>query len=340
MIRSFSMCPVCYKRIPAAISVVDGQAVMSKVCAVHKKFGALIDPDGGMFLRNYNTGTMGINKAVLVPVTGTCNMSCGSPSWCYTKGVPIPENSAKYYDRHLHDLKQAGFAILLSGGEPTCRKDFVEFSNELKALGWPVVTMSNMIAFADGNFMKTCGYIHGGTLWADFSMQHPKNYSSEILSAKMQALSNLENLGIKANCIQFSVSDLDELPWIREFYNDTKRLYKNIRIRTLHGFWKDKSEKIYLSQLYKAFLDNFADLMPSQDFRLESTNIYSIYMRTDHCGISLSSSPTVHNVDLASCSRPTYGIALDGKFYGFPVAQIISEGIEKGWYNGYKIQSE
>ena len=337
MIRTFSMCPTCYKRIPARIEIEGGAAIMSKDCPKHGSFRALIDPDGGMLLRNYNTGTLGFNKAVLVPVTSECNMAC---PWCYTKGVKTVERSAEYYDQHLHDLKQAGFAILLSGGEPTCRKDFVGLSNELRRLGWPVVTMSNMIAFADGNFMKTSGYIHGDTLWADFSMQHPKNYSGEIAALKYKCLSNLENLRIRANCMQFSVSDLDELPWIRSFYDDTKQLYRNLRIRTLHGFWKDKSKKIYLSQLYKAFIENFGDLMPSPDMRLESTNIYSIYMRTDHCGVSLSSSPTVDNIDLSSCSRPTYGVALDGKFYGFPVAQIISEGIEKGWYNGYKIQSK
>jgi pyruvate-formate lyase-activating enzyme len=335
MIKTFSMCPSCYKRIPAAISIKDGAAIMRKTCPAHGKFSAVVDPDGSMVLRQYNQGSLGLNKALLIPVTDKCDMSC---PWCYMKGVKTEENSAEYYDSRYFDLKQAGFAILLSGGEPTCREDFIPLVAKLQKLGWTVVTMSNMINFADANFMKQCGLIYNKLLLADFSMQHPKNYTEAILASKMQCLKNLGNLGLQANCIQFSVSDLDELPWIRTFYDETKHLYRNIRIRSLHGFWKDKSKKIYLSALYKAFIENFGDLMPMHDMRLESTNIYSIYMRDAHCGISLSSAPTVNNVDLSSCSRPTYGVALDEKYYGFPVAQIVSEGIQKGWYNGYKLQ--
>ena len=336
MINTFSMCPTCYKRIPATIFVRDGEAWMKKTCEIHGETEALVDPDAAMVLRNYNQTTQGFNKAILVPITDRCNMAC---PWCYTKGVEIPERDAAYYDRQFFDLKRKGFTILLSGGEPTCRPDFIPLVSDLKNAGWLVVTMSNMLKFADMGFMQECGLIHapGKLLLADFSMQHPKNYSGEVAAAKYAALANLERYGLKANCIQFSVSSLDELPWIRNFYNDTKQLYRNIRIRTLHGFWKDDSEKIHLSQLQSAFMDNFSDLMPMADNRLESTNIYSIYMRDSYCGISLSSAPTVNNIDLSSCSRPTYGVALDGKYYGFPVAQIISEGIQKGWYNGYKI---
>lgn len=334
VIQTLSICNTCYKRIPADIIIKDGQAVMHKVCPEHGDMYAVVEPDAAMVLRNYNLGTQGINKAVLVPVTGACNMKC---PWCFTDGVDTAEHTAEYYDRQLIDLKRQGFAILLSGGEPTVRPDFIDLVSQLQRLGWQVVTMSNMIEFADIEFMKASGLVRGNTLLADFSMQHPKNYSEDVLASKMQTLSNLGALGIKANCIQFSVSDLDELTWIREFYDETKQHYHNIRIRTLYGFWKDDSAKIYLSQLYKRFIDEFSDLLPMADSRLESTNLYSIYMRDMHCGISLSSSPTVHNVDLLSCRRPTYAVALDDKFYSFPVAQIISEGIQKRWYNGYKL---
>ena len=337
MIKTFSMCPTCYKRIPASISIKDGTAVMDKKCPSHGKTSAVVDPDGAMFLRQYNRGTMGINKAILVPITSKCDMEC---SWCYTKNVKTKEYKAEYYDNTLFDLKQKGFAILLSGGEPTMRKDFIPLVAELKGLGWIVITMSNMVSFSNIDFMRDCGLIYGNLFLGDFSMQHPKNYSGEIAASKYACLSNMERLGVKANCMQFSVSSLDELEWIRSFYNDTKHLYLNLRIRTLHGFWKDESKKIYLSELYSAFMQNFGDLMPIPSTRTESTNIYSIYMEDAACGISLSSSPTVENIDLSSCSRPTYGLALDGKYYGFPVAQIVSEGIQKGWYNGYAIKSE
>jgi organic radical activating enzyme len=338
VIKTLSICHECYARIPAEILFRDGQAWIRKTCDVHGESEALVDPDASIVINHYNTGTMGVNKAILVPVTADCNMTC---SWCFTHDVPTPARSAEYYNNKLIDLKIKGFAMLLSGGEPTVRPDFFQLVSELTANSWPVVTMSNMLRFADPLFMQECarvGLVQNGLLHADFSMQHPKNYSGEIAAQKFAALANLERNGLKANCIQFSVSSVDEMEWIRKFYDDTKHLYNHMRIRSLYSFWKDDSEKIYLSQLYTGFIKYFGDLTPMLTTYPESSNIYSLYMRTEHCGISLSSSPTVHNVDLLSARRPTYAMALDGKYYSFPVAQIISAGLEKGWYNGFRIQ--
>jgi hypothetical protein len=200
-----------------------------------------------------------------------------------------------------------------------------------------------MIDFSNKSLMLdliNIGMVSNNILHVDFSMQHPKNYDGEICSKKFAALANLESCGVKANCVQFSISTLDELKWIREFYDNTRHLYSNLRIRTLHGFWKDHSDKIYLSQLFNEFKQNFGDLLPtlSMGEGIEISNMYSIYMKTAYGGISLSSAPTVHNVDLLNARRPTYAYALDGKYYSFPVAQIVNEGIQKGWYNGFKIQ--
>lgn len=340
MINTLSICPVCYKRIPASIVFRGKAAWMVQNCPVHGAREGLIDPDSKIVTQFYNTGTLGKNKAILVPITDKCNMEC---SWCYTKGVDIPIKPPEFYDRHLIDLKTKGYTILLSGGEPTTIPDFHGYCRELMQRGWSVVTMSNMLAFADPLFMQetiNVGMVtRDGTLCVDWSMQHPTNYNGEIAAQKYAALSNLERFGVKANCIQFSIGSLNEIPWIRQFYNDTKHLYNHLRIRSLHGFWKDDSEKIYLSQLLDGFQDHFGDLTPmlAGPGDVETSNIYSIYLRTAFGGISLSSAPTVGNVDLLNARRPTYGWALDQKYYSFPVAQIISEGIEKGWYNGYRL---
>ena len=340
MINTLSICSTCYKRIPANIIVREGAAYIKKVCPNHGETEALIDPDASLIINNYNTTTEGINKAILVPITDKCNLSC---KWCYTEGVKTEEKTAEYYNNILVDLKLQGYAFLLSGGEPTVRKDFHSFCNELHINGWPIVTMSNMVAFADESFMKECfnvGLLNGTTLGVDFSMQHPSNYSGEIVAKKYHALANLEKFGVKANCIQFSIASFDELEFIREFYDDTKNLYHHIRVRTLFGLWKDKSKKIYLSQLIDRFKDIFGDLTPVKCAWPESSNIYSIYMRMGLTSISLSSSPTIDNIDLQSARRPTLALALDEKYYSVPVAHIVSEGIQNGWYNGYRLEKK
>jgi len=344
MIITMSMCPTCYKKIPADIVVHDGSAWMHKECPDHGKFVSMVEKDATIINTFYNTGTAGHNKSILVPVTDSCNMAC---SWCFYPMTGKADKDARHYDRALTDMKVQGYGMLLSGGEPTIRPDFFQFSRELADKGWSIYVMTNMIALADRDFFSAAmasGYhdTQTGTFKASMSMQHPKNYPTEIFTKKVETMMNLERNGLKANCIQFSISSLDELKWIREFYNDTKRLYNHIRIRTMYGNWQNKGDgnKIWLSDLYKAFLSEFGDMIPTVATYPETSNIYSIYMRDKYCGISLSSAPTVENIDLMSCSRPTLQYAADGKCYSVPVAQIIGEGIGKGWYNGFRLQGE
>lgn len=344
MIVTMSICPTCYRKIPADIVVHDGAAWMHKECPVHGKFAAMVEKDSSIINTFYDTGTAGYNKSILVPITDSCNMSC---PWCYYPMTGKEPFGVKHFDRLLIDKKVQGYNLLLSGGEPTIRPDFLSFSNELRGKGWQLFIMSNMVSLADAGFFAdvvAAGYadIQTKTLYASLSMQHPKNYSEDIYRKKVDTLVNLERNGMKANCIQFSISSLDELSWIRTFYDDTKRLYNHIRIRTMYGNWQNKGDKnkIWLSDLYKSFLEEFGDLVPTLATYPETSNIYSIYMRDKYCGISLSSAPTIDNVDLMSCSRPTLQLAKDDKCYSVPVAQIVSEGIDKGWYNGFKIQGE
>ena len=141
-------------------------------------------------------------------------------------------------------------------------------------------------------------------------------------------------------CIMFSVTSLEEIKWIREFYEGTKDCYSMLRIRTMFKNWDNKDDKtdLYLSDLHSAFMREFWDLAPLIDRQIEHSNSYCLYMQMcDGMNVSLSSSPTVGNVDYHLTSRPVYMLAMDGRCYPVPLAQIINEGISKGWKDGYRI---
>jgi hypothetical protein len=64
-------------------------------------------------------------------------------------------------------------------------------------------------------------------------------------------------------------------------------------------------------------------------------------MQTDDgMNMSLSSSPTVENLDYNICSRPVHMLARDGRCYSVPIAQIVNEGFDKGWYSGFRLTEE
>jgi hypothetical protein len=199
-----------------------------------------------------------------------------------------------------------------------------------------------MLQLADPDFfVRTMNpeHVTGNTYRFAMSMQHPKNYSKEIEGLKYRALENIGRADLKAMCVMFSIQSLDELDYIRDFYNETKGLYSMLRIRTMFANWENKgSEKLFLSDLHKAFLEKFADLTPVVCNDIEQSNMYCLYMvMKDGMNVSLSSAPTVENVDYHVCSRPVYMLAMDGRCYPVPLAQIINEGISRGWKDGFQL---
>jgi len=340
MIKTLSLCPTCYKKIEAFIDIKNGMAVMTKECDVHGPFSAIVERSAQHVSDFYRIETLGNNNTIIIHANNTCNMSC---SWCYYPMGQETMYTFPYYDSVLGMYKRQRFNLLLSGGEPTLRSDYFQFIREAHANGWQAASITNMIKLADDEFFSQTmnpDFIQNNLYKFAMSMQHPKNYSKEILDQKMKALGSIEQKGLRAMCVMFSITSLDELEWIREFYNHTKHCYIMLRIRTMFQNWgnKGKSNHIWLSDLHKKYLDVFGDLTPVQCRQIEVSNMYCLYLQqSDGMHVSLSSSPTVENVDYHQCSRPVYMLALDGRCYPVPLAQIINEGIDLGWKDGYKL---
>ena len=158
---------------------------------------------------------------------------------------------------------------------------------------------------------------------------------------KVKALENIEKWKLKAFCVMFSIQSLDELDYIRKFYDQTKHCYTMLRIRTMFKNWANKDDKtnLFSSDLYKAFFEKFSDLMPIESRDIESSNIYCQYLKMDNgMNVSLSSAPTVENLDYHLCTRPVYLLARDARCYPVPIAQIINEGISLGWKDGFELK--
>lgn len=338
MIKTLSLCPTCYRKIEAEISFQNGMVVMTKECPDHGPFSAIVEKDIQHVSNFYTLGTKGNNNTIIIHTHNECNMKC---SWCYYPMGKEPMHPFSYYNSVLGMYK--GYNLLMSGGEPTLRPDFFQFTQEAANSGWGISAITNMIKMADDVFfdqMVTSPLCQGNMLRLAMSMQHPKNYSDDVLVSKIKALENLEKAKKQAMCAMFSIQTLDELDWIRGWYDVTKQLYPMLRIRTMFKNWNNKGDdnKLFLSDLHKAFLIKFADLHPRISERVEKSNMYCLYMEMDGgMQVSLSSAPTVENLDYHLASRPVYMLAMDGRCYPVPVCQIINEGIMNGYKDGFKL---
>ncbi len=342
MISTLSLCPTCYRKVEATIIYQNGMVVMVKHCPEHGPFTAMMEKDLQHFANFYSEGTLGNNNAIIIHVNDSCNMSC---PWCYYPTNKKPDfKPFSYYDTVLGQYR--GYNLLMSGGEPTLRPDFFEFTQQGANAGWNMSAITNMLKLGEPEFFEQVldsPLTDGNMVKFAMSMQHPKNYSKEVLMQKVRAIEALESAGKQAMCAMFSITSLDELDYIRDWYNMTKARYPMLRIRTMFGNWKDKGDtnKLWLSDLYRAFLHKFADLAPRLCLEVEKSNVYCLYLKlADGMQVSLSSSPTVENLDYHQCSRPVLMLAEDGKCYPVPICQIVSEGIDAGYKDGYKIAGD
>lgn len=339
-IKTLSLCALCYKKIPAEITFQNGMVVMNKVCDVHGLTTAVVEKDIQHFARFYELGTLDKNNSIIIHAHNQCNMKC---PWCYYPMGVEPMHDAEYYNNVLKQYK-GKFNLLLSGGEPTERPDYFAFVKRLVGLGWSVGSITNMINLADDKFFDetmSSDFIQGKTYKFALSFQHPKNYSEEIKQKKVKALENIEKWKLKAFCVMFSIQSLDELDYIRKFYDQTKHCYTMLRIRTMFKNWANKDDKtnLFSSDLYKAFFEKFSDLMPIESRDIESSNIYCQYLKMDNgMNVSLSSAPTVENLDYHLCTRPVFMLCRDGRAYPVPICQIINEGISLGWKDGFELK--
>lgn len=317
---------------------------MKKTCPVHGETEAMVERSWSHFSAFYRYGTMGNNNAIIVHIWNGCNMSC---PWCYYGGDNIYDQqflNQLLYEPYRH-LQPRPFSLMFSGGEPTERPDYHEFVETAYTMGWNPSTITNMVNLADEEFFSktmTPAWVDNfGAYRFACSFQHPKNYGDEITQKKLKAIENIANAGVKAACVMFSIQSLDELEFIKEFYDAYRHLFGMLRIRTMFHNWRNVGEqKIFQSELYESFMDHFAEhYTPVQCNEVEISTAYGMYLRTCECrNISLMSAPTIENLDYHLASRPVYMLGQDLRCYPVPIAQIISEGISKGWKDGCMVK--
>ena len=158
-----SVCPVCLKNIPAALSREDdGRVFLEKVCPEHGEFHALVW-QGNRDFESWLLGElpMGAGEGqrcpadcglcpshgagsccVLLEVTRRCNLRC---RFCFANGGSAEDDpSAEELEAAIEDIvKKCGPVLLqLSGGEPTLRDDLPRLVRFAKDAGCSCVQLN------------------------------------------------------------------------------------------------------------------------------------------------------------------------------------------------------
>lgn len=175
MRHTYSVCPVCLKRIPAKREERDGQIYLVKTCPDHGTFSSVIWRNKRKFAdwrgerpavgenENLNCPTgCGLcaehrraTCCTLLEITARCNMNC---TFCFAEPDGAQDPSIDRVKRWIDDLTEPGKTLLqLSGGEPTVRDDLPEIVAYAKQAGCKYVQLnSNGLRLAeDEAFVKS-----------------------------------------------------------------------------------------------------------------------------------------------------------------------------------------
>jgi hypothetical protein len=206
MKQTVSLCPECFKEIPAAVRVDNSEVRMLKCCPDHGEFSALIEKDPVFYLMGSLLGQGGIYNGLFIDATDRCNASC---KYCY-HGQADSEPSAESILGQCRDHANLAPFVLV-GGEPTVRDDLPELLREIRKVG-PVIISTNGLKLADLDYVHSLNaLVWPGVFNASISI-HPKaNNAPGEYELKMQAIENVLSTGLNLYGLIFVIDSLEQV---------------------------------------------------------------------------------------------------------------------------------
>ncbi|MEJ2125942.1 MAG: radical SAM protein [Candidatus Bathyarchaeota archaeon] len=178
--ETFSVCPVCYKKIKAQVIEIDGKILIQKTCKEHGKFSdtywtradiyhkaeAYKRPSTTPFKDNCPEGCS-VNKCpnhisatvmAVIDVTNECDLRCPI---CFANASKPPDlyrPSKETVHNMLKSLKKrdpSPLAVMFAGGEPTVREDIVELVQMAHDLKYMILLATNGVRMSnDPEFVR------------------------------------------------------------------------------------------------------------------------------------------------------------------------------------------
>lgn len=283
-----SLCHHCYSHVPALRYYKDNKVFLAKKCKLHGISHHMIESDYKFYSELYYTQSnpqYNFNGGVLIEVTDRCNLTCPH---CYHE----PDNSIsdQPIENILTQIKKWPLGqdqihrVILSGAEPTLRKDFVDLVKAVDALdpSLTVSVMTNGIKFSDKNYVRQAK--HHGLQSVNIGLNHPSYNDHHIIRQKqLTAIQNCHEEQLNISYISYTMMTLDEVDFIMNEICSNEWRSKNFRIRYGSDIGRNPGqERKFVSDVYKA-VEQWCALNNKSFERIveADNNIYHVMARVE-----------------------------------------------------------
>lgn len=310
-----SLCPVCYRTIPANICI-DQNVMMVKKCPVHGEFSSMVERDPEWFKLAQSKE---IYDGYLIDVTSKCNIKC---KYCYHDNNGTERTVEEIYQEALD--KHAPF--ILTGGEPTLHKDLNKIILKLKTLG-EVNLLTNGIKLCDEKYFDEIV-----PLLAEDNGIHniSLSFHKESEGRDLEFLELCKKKGVKIWTCFYVIDDLQQIDEALEIFTAYQDVVNNFRLKVASnlGVENKADNKIFVSDVIKY-------LFALGETEFQQANQKVSYAQLLHKGLEIKviSWYDVLNIDLWDIDCEPYWKANDGTVNNFVTSAIINEGIEKKRFN-------
>jgi len=252
--KTKSICPKCFKQLPAKIIEEKDKVFLIKTCKRHGRFKVLIskDPDyykelSNAYFSDFKYDPRFKRNYFNLYLTFRCNLNCPI---CLTRAneIDFKEPSLELIERLMKKWKNT--KIGLWGGEPTLREDLPEIIRIIKKSGNIPALYTNGIKISDISYLRKLKDSGLDIVHLQFDGFDDKIYQNlrgkNLIRIKKKTLSNLKSLGIPTVLETTFVRGLNEkeLKNIFEFalknYFIKAVLYRSYSFQGKAGLNRDK----------------------------------------------------------------------------------------------------
>jgi len=326
-----SVCPECLGDIPAVVFEQHGNVIMSKECRAHGLWWATLEKDEEIY-RTLRSSKAGIFPGHFINCTTRCDCKC---SYCY---YPVHGSKDVSAQSIIQEATEVGGPIVLTGGEPTLRKDLPELIERLVPHGGAIIP-TNGRGLMNKGFMRDCfehiGRYEGA---ACVALAHHTGQNEGCFGVVIDNIRSLGERIVSSSCV---FKSLEELPAIIERSNGLRDCTVTTRIHVETEFWESKAgSTIFMSEILKWF----SDYAKQNGKRFHWFPKYSktMWMILSYDGLifDVCRWDTNKTIDLPNCEVQPTSKAHNGELVHLTHAGMINEAMQRGWNRGKRIEQE